>query len=125
MVDKIKSPADLMAMAAKAKEAIDLRTGAKEIKVTVHMGTCGIAAGARNVVVNFISEIADAKLDNVTIHQSGCAGLCEMEPMATVEFAEGDVFHYGHLEDPKKVHEIVHTHLMGGTPVVDYLIKSE
>ena len=125
MTDKIKSPADLLAMAARAKESVDLRSGAKEIKVTVHMGTCGIAAGARDVVVNFISEIADAKLDNVTIHQSGCAGLCEMEPMATVEFAEGDVFHYGRLEDPKKVHEIVHTHLVGGTPVVDYLIKSE
>ncbi|EFK95591.1 ferredoxin, partial [sediment metagenome] len=66
MVNKIKSPADLLAMAAKAKESIDLRSGAKEIKVTVHMGTCGIAAGARQVVVDFISEIADAKLDNVT-----------------------------------------------------------
>ncbi len=125
MADKIKSPADLLAMAAKAKEAVDLRTGAKEIKVTVHMGTCGIAAGARDVVVNFISEIADAKLDNVTIHQSGCAGLCEMEPMATVEFAEGDVFRYGHLESRDKIHEIVHSHLMGGSPVDDYLIKSE
>jgi NADP-reducing hydrogenase subunit HndB len=124
MADKIKSPADLLAMAARAKESVDLRSGAKEIKVTVHMGTCGIAAGARNVVVSFISEIADAKLDNVTIHQSGCAGLCEMEPMATVESADGGVFHYGRLEDPKKVHEIVRAHLVGGTPVAEYLIKS-
>ena len=100
MADKIKSPADLLAMAGKAKEDIDLRSGAKEIKVTVHMGTCGIAAGARDVVVAFLTEIADAKLDNVTIHQSGCAGLCEMEPMATVQFADGAVYHYGHLEEP-------------------------
>ena len=125
MADKIKSPADLLAMAAKAKGGIDLRSGAKEIKVTVHMGTCGIAAGARDVVVNFISEVADAKLDNVTIHQSGCAGLCEMEPMATVQSADGAVYHYGLLETRDKVHEIVQTHLMGGTPVADYLIKSE
>ncbi|MBN1320593.1 MAG: (2Fe-2S) ferredoxin domain-containing protein [Thermoleophilia bacterium] len=124
MADKIKSPADLLSMAAKAKEAIDLRSGAKEIKVTVHMGTCGIAAGARDVVVSFIGEIADAKLDNVTIHQSGCAGLCEMEPMATVETADGTLYHYGHLEDRKKVHEIVQSHLVGGTPVAEYLIKS-
>jgi NADP-reducing hydrogenase subunit HndB len=125
MADKIKSPADLLAMAAKAKEGIDLRSGAKEIKVTVHMGTCGIAAGARDVVVSFIGEIADARLDNVTIHQSGCFGLCEMEPMATVQFADGDVYHYGHLEGEGKVREIVQSHLVGGTPVSAYLIQSE
>jgi NADP-reducing hydrogenase subunit HndB len=125
MADKIKSPADLLAMAAKAREGIDLRSGAKEIKVTVHMGTCGIAAGARDVAVDFISGIADAKLDNVTIHQSGCAGLCEMEPMATVEFAGGPVFRYGHLEGREKVHDIVKSHLVDGAPVSAYLIKSE
>jgi NADP-reducing hydrogenase subunit HndB len=124
MAEKIKNPADLLAMAKKAKEGIDLRSGAKEIKVTVHMGTCGIAAGARDVVVNFLTEIADAKLDNVTIHQSGCAGLCEMEPMATVQFADGGVYHYGLLEGREKVHEIVQSHLVGGTPVRAYLIKS-
>jgi NADP-reducing hydrogenase subunit HndB len=125
MADKITSPADLLAMAQKAKEGVDLRSGAKEIKVTVHMGTCGIAAGARDVVVNFISEIADAKLDNVTIHQSGCAGLCEMEPMATVQFADGGVYHYGLLENRAKVHEIVKSHLVEGAPVSAYLIKAE
>jgi NADP-reducing hydrogenase subunit HndB len=124
MADKIKSPADLLAMAARAKEGLDLRSGAKEIKVTVHMGTCGIAAGARDLVVDFIAEIADAKLDNVTIHQSGCAGLCEMEPMATVEFAKGGVYRYGHLEDRAKVHEIVRSHLAEGDPVQAYLVKS-
>jgi NADP-reducing hydrogenase subunit HndB len=125
MADKITSPADLLAMAAKAKEGVDLRSGAKEIKVTVHMGTCGIAAGARDVVVSFIGEIADAKLDNVTIHQSGCAGLCEMEPMATVQLTDGTVYRYGHLEGPGKVHEIVKSHLVGGAPVSAYLIKPE
>jgi NADP-reducing hydrogenase subunit HndB len=124
MVDKINSPADLLAMAGKAKEDIDLRSGAKEIKVTVHMGTCGIAAGARDVVVSFLTEIGDAKLDNVTIHQSGCAGLCEMEPMATVQFADGSVYHYGHLESREKVHQIVQSHLVEGEPVTEYLVKS-
>ena len=124
MADKIKNPADLLALAARAKEGIDLRSGAKEIKVTVHMGTCGIAAGAREVVVDFLAEIADARLDNVTIHQSGCAGLCEMEPMATVELADGGVYRYGHLEGRAKVHEIVRSHLVDGVPVQDYLVKS-
>jgi NADP-reducing hydrogenase subunit HndB len=124
MAEKIKSPADLLAMADKAKKDLDLRGGPKEIKVTVHMGTCGIAAGARDVVVSFLSEIGDAKLDNVTVHQSGCAGLCEMEPMATVQFTDGSVYHYGLLESRDKVHEIVRTHLVEGKPVTEYLIKS-
>jgi NADP-reducing hydrogenase subunit HndB len=124
MTDKIKSPADLLAMAGKAKEDIDLRSGAKEIKVTVHMGTCGIAAGARDVVVSFLSEIADANLNNVTVHQSGCAGLCEMEPMATVQFADGAVYHYGRLESRDKVREIVRSHLVQHDPVPEYLITS-
>jgi NADP-reducing hydrogenase subunit HndB len=123
MTDKIKSPSDLLALAGRAKEGVDLRSGAKEIRVTVHMGTCGIAAGARDVVAAFLSEVADAKLDNVTVHQSGCAGLCEMEPMATVQTADGTVFRYAHLESREKVREIVRSHLIGDTPVADYLIK--
>ena len=124
MPAKINSPQDLLAMAARAKENLDLRSGDKEVKVTVHMGTCGIAAGARDLVVDFIAEIADAELSNVTVRQAGCAGLCEMEPMATVEFAEGDMYHYGRLEDRDKVHEIVRSHLLRGKPVDAYLVGS-
>lgn len=124
MAEKIKSPADLLAIADKAKDDIDLRSGAKETKVTVHMGTCGIAAGARDVVVTFLSEISDAKLNNVTVHQSGCVGLCEMEPMATVQFADGSVYHYGRLESRDAVKRIVRSHLVGNDPVPEYLIKS-
>jgi NADP-reducing hydrogenase subunit HndB len=111
-------------MADKAKAGVELRSGAKEMKVTVHMGTCGIAAGARDVVAAFLTEIAGADLDNVTVHQSGCAGLCEMEPMATVQDADGNVYHYGRLESRESVHEIVQYHLAGGEAVSAYLIKS-
>ena len=60
----------------------------------------------------------------MTIHQSGCAGLCEMEPMATVSFAEGAVYHYGHLESRDRVHKIVQSHLVEGKPVPEYSVKS-
>jgi NADP-reducing hydrogenase subunit HndB len=124
MADKIKSPADLLAMAARAKGGIDLRSGVKDVKVTVHMGTCGIAAGARDVLASFLREVGEAKLDNVTIAQAGCAGLCEQEPMITITDADGAVYHYGLLEGKAKVHEIVQRHLVGGAPVAEYLIKS-
>jgi NADP-reducing hydrogenase subunit HndB len=124
MSDKITSAADLLAMAEKAKSGVDLRSGTKDITVTVHMGTCGIAAGARQVLAGFLTEIGAQGLDNVTVRQSGCAGLCEMEPMATVKDADGTVYHYGRLDDQEKVRQIVREHLGGGTPVSAYLVKS-
>ena len=123
MADNIKNPADLLALAQKVKGGVDMRSATKEITVTVHMGTCGIAAGARDVIAGFLSEVAEAGLDNVTVRQSGCVGLCEMEPMATVQGADGAVYHYGLLENRDKVHKIVQEHLVGGAPVGAYLIK--
>ena len=125
MADKIKSPADLLAMAGKAKEDIDLRSGGP--RRSRSRSTWAPAASPPGLATWWSpssTEIGDAKLDNVTIHQSGCAGLCEMEPMATVQFADGAVYHYGHLEGRDKVHEIVQSHLVDGKPVTDYLIKS-
>ncbi len=65
MPDKITSPDQLKALAAKAKADIDLRHGRKESQVTVHMGTCGIAAGARDVVAAFMTELAAAGVTSV------------------------------------------------------------
>jgi len=123
MADKITSPDQLKALAAKAKADIDLRDGRKERQVTVHMGTCGIAAGARGIVAAFMTEMADAGVTDVSLHQSGCAGLCEEEPMATITLADGTLYRYG-LLDKDKVHTIVVNHLVGGTPVEAYLIKT-
>ena len=123
MADKITSPDQLKALAANAKADIELREGRKERQVTVHMGTCGIAAGARGIVASFMTEIADAGVTDVSLHQSGCAGLCEEEPMITVTLPDGTLYRYG-LLDTEKVHAIVETHLVGGTPVDAYLIQS-
>ena len=87
------------------------------------MGTCGIAAGARDVVAAFMTEMSDAGVTSVSLHQTGCAGLCEEEPMATVTLADGTMYRYG-LLDREKVHTIVRNHLVGGTPVDAYLIKT-
>lgn len=124
MADRITGPDQLKALAEKAKADIDLREGRKETQVTVHMGTCGIAAGARDVVAGFMTEMAGAGITDVSLHQSGCAGLCEEEPMATVTAADGTMYRYG-LLDKDKIHEIVVQHLAGGAPVDMYLIKRE
>ncbi len=123
MAEKITSPDQLKALAAKAKAGIDLRDGRKETQVTVHMGTCGIAAGARDIVAAFMTELAAASVTSASLHQTGCAGLCEEEPMATITLGDGTLYRYG-LLDRAKVKTIVQDHLVGGAPVDAYLIKT-
>lgn len=123
MTEKIRSAADLKALADRAKASVELREGTKAVQVTVHMGTCGIAAGARGVIAAFMRELAAAGVDDVTLRQSGCAGLCEQEPMITVRDASDTPHRYGLLDDDK-VKTIVTGHLVGGTPVDALLIRS-
>lgn len=123
MADRITSPDQLKSLAAKAKADIDLRDGRKDTQVTVHMGTCGIAAGAREVVAAFMTELSANGVTSASLHQSGCAGLCEEEPMATLTMPDGTLYRYGQL-DKARVHTIVTNHLVGGTPVEAYLIKT-
>jgi (2Fe-2S) ferredoxin len=119
---KIASAQDLKALSEKAKAEIDLRTGPKEVAITVHMGTCGIAAGARDVLSQLADELTEAAGGEVTLRQTGCAGLCDQEPMMTVTDRTGHEFHYGRL-DKKRVHEIVQEHVLGGKPVQDFIIR--
>ena len=121
MVDKIKSPKDLLALREQAKANIDLRSGPKELQITVHMGTCGIAAGARDVLKQLAAEIDQAGVTNATLRQSGCAGLCDREPMLTLTDNNGKEYRYGKL-DVERVRTIVQDHVVGGKPVMDYLI---
>jgi len=123
MADKIKSPQDLAALKEKAKADLDLRMGPKEIEITVHMGTCGIAAGARDVMAALMEELGSAGIENVTLRQSGCLGLCDREPMFTLRDKDGQEYRYGKLNQ-KKVHHIVQQHVVEGSPVVDDLIKA-
>jgi NADP-reducing hydrogenase subunit HndB len=120
---RITSPQDLKAMQEKVKGEIDLRTGQKDMRITVHMGTCGIAAGARDILTALMSELGQAKADNVSLQQTGCAGLCDQEPMLTLSDKAGGAFRYGRL-DKQKVGAIVRDHVLRGQPVIEYLIKS-
>lgn len=120
---KLKSPKDLAALREQARAGIDLRSGPKDVRVTVHMGTCGIAAGAREVLTRFMAELGRAGVTTVTLQQTGCAGLCHQEPMVTVTDGEGRVVRYGRLDD-RRVAAIVREHLIGGSPVMDCVIAS-
>ena len=97
--------------------------GPVRAKITVHMGTCGIAAGARSIMEAFMEAIQELGLDDVQLTNSGCAGLCSREPMATVEYAGRPPVKYVDLT-PDKAREIFDAHIMQGHPVEDYFLGS-
>jgi len=123
LAKRIASPKDLKALRDKARAEQDLRTGPKDIRITVHMGTCGIAAGARDVLAQLVEELSNASASSVTLQQSGCIGLCDQEPMFTVTDKSGAAVCYGRL-DKNKVRRIVLDHVLGGSPVAEYVVKA-
>ena len=120
---KITSPEDLKKLRDQVKADIDLRSGPKEMQATVHMGTCGIAAGARDVLSAMSSEMMKANVENVTLRRSGCIGLCDQEPMMTLKDKAGHEYQYVKL-NTQKVHEIVQDHIVGGQPVIAHLMHT-
>jgi len=112
---------DLKKIKEKQKATFTLREGGYRAKVTVHMGTCGIAAGAREIMTALMDEISQAKVEDVIATTSGCAGLCAREPMVTVEIMNKPPVKYGELTDAK-IREIFKEHIMGGNPVDKYAL---
>ena len=122
MAEKIRSREDLRRLKDEAAAEMDVRSGPKERRITVHMGTCGIAAGAREVLSELAEELSRASQENISLRKSGCLGLCDQEPMMTVTDPSGDQVHYGRL-NKQKVREIVQEHIVSGRPVKHYLVK--
>lgn len=113
---------DLKEIREKARLRTVLREGGPyRVKVTVHMGTCGIAAGARDIMEAFLKEIENTKVEDVLLTTSGCAGMCSHEPMATVEFAGKTPIKYIDLT-PAKALEVFQKHVVEGTPVLEYAL---
>ncbi len=78
-------PEDLEKIAQKMRRTTTLREGAARARITVHMGTCGISAGARGIMTALMAAVDAKKAEDVMLTTSGCAGLCSREPMMTVE----------------------------------------
>ena len=103
---------------AEAQKGIYLREGGFRGKIIVHMGTCGIAAGARAIVAAFLAELEKSGINDIMVTTTGCAGLCSKEPMATVEMLNSPPVKYGELT-PEKAGKIFREHIVGGTAVVE------
>lgn len=102
-----------------ARQAV--REGGFRVKITVHLGTCGIAAGARGIMEAVIEELAKTDVKDVALTTSGCAGLCSNEPMATVETAGEPPVKYILLTE-EKIKKIFAEHVLAGKPVAEYAL---
>jgi (2Fe-2S) ferredoxin len=89
--------------------------------VIVHMGTCGIASGAEEVLAALFQAAEDLGQEGVRIKTSGCAGLCSREPMITVETAGSPPVKYREV-NPAGARRIYEEHVLGGRPVGDYVL---
>ncbi|MFZ0931908.1 MAG: (2Fe-2S) ferredoxin domain-containing protein [Syntrophobacteraceae bacterium] len=107
------SIADLKKIKEKVLSEISVREGGQRAKITVHMGTCGIAAGARAVMDSLMSEIAESGVTDLMVTTSGCAGMCSREPMVTVEILGQEPILYGQM-DANKMRQVFRRHVLQG-----------
>jgi NADP-reducing hydrogenase subunit HndB len=121
-MSRLTSAEDLLRFRDRARSEIDLREGSKDMLLTVHMGTCGIAAGARDVLATIVEELAAAGVSRAVIQQTGCVGLCDQEPMMTITDKSGAIYRYGRL-DRTRTRKIILNHVLRGAVVNEYLIK--
>jgi NADP-reducing hydrogenase subunit HndB len=112
---------DLEKISQKVRKTVQLRDGAGRAKITVHMGTCGIAAGARTIMNTVMEELDKKDIADVILTSSGCAGLCSQEPMVTVELKDEAPVKYVDLT-PEKILKIIDQHVVGEKVVEDYAL---
>jgi NADP-reducing hydrogenase subunit HndB len=112
---------DLEKIRDKVRRTAALRQGKARAKITIHMGTCGIAAGAREILSSLMQEIQKKKLTDVIVTTSGCAGLCSREPMATVEITNKPPVKYVDLTS-EKMKKILDQHVIKGKIINEYAL---
>ena len=118
----MKTIEELMAIKQKTLEKMTVREDQSGFtRVVVGMATCGIAAGARPVMNAFVDEIEKRHLQNVTVSQTGCIGMCQFEPIVEV-FEPGKEKVTYVLMNEEKARKVVVDHLVSGVPVKEYTV---
>ena len=118
----MKSLEELKAIREKMKKQMDIREQNEDtIRVVVGMATCGIAAGAKPVMSAFLEEVDKRALGNVTVTQTGCIGVCRLEPVVEVYAPGQEKVTYVKMK-PEMVGSIVNEHLVNRRVVTEYTI---
>jgi len=120
----MKSLAELAAIRDQMKNKVAIRDSANGTRIVVGMATCGIAAGARPVLAQFVEDVANANLnDSVTVTQTGCIGICQYEPVVEVFEAGKEKVTYVKMT-AEKAQRVFKEHIQNGNVVVEYTIDN-
>ena len=119
----IKSLDDLKRIREEALEKRKVKTASGSIQIIVAMGTCGIAAGARDTMKAILSYIEEHKLTGILVTQTGCLGMCDREPIVQVVIGEQPKVSYGKVT-ADVAEQIIRQHVIGGKAVQDYVIPA-
>lgn len=117
----IKSLEDLKRIREEALQKREVKTASGQAQVIVGMGTCGIAAGARETMKAILETIQQENLSGIVVTQTGCIGLCEREPIIQVVVGDQAKVTYGKV-NPETARRILHDHVVNGKPVEDHII---
>lgn len=115
----MKSLAELDKLREKLQQEMKVRGNDHDVSVTVSMGTCGIAAGAREIVKALLDELKEQGLNEVALTQTSCAGLCQHEPLLEVT-KNNEKTTYINV-DQDKAKEIVRKHLVAGEIIKEWI----
>lgn len=119
----MKSLDELKKIREEAIKNVEMRNTDKDTRVVVGMATCGISAGARTVLSAFIEEVSKRNLNNVSVVQTGCIGMCTYEPIVEVYVPGKEKVTYIHV-DAEKAKRITEQHLANKNVIKEYTIGS-
>jgi NADP-reducing hydrogenase subunit HndB len=117
----IKSLEDLKRIREEALAKRKVKTASGKAQITVAMGTCGIAAGARDTMKTILNFIEANDLSGIVVTQTGCLGMCEREPIVQVAIGEAATVTYGKVTSAA-VEQIMKEHVLGGQAVKEYVV---
>jgi NADP-reducing hydrogenase subunit HndB len=119
----VKSLDDLKKIKEQATQKRDIKTASGQAQVTVAMGTCGIAAGARETMKAVLDTIETDNLPGIIVTQTGCIGLCEWEPIVQVTIGDQPKVTYGKVT-PERAQQILKEHVVGGQVVKSLVVPA-
>ncbi|MCH4889051.1 (2Fe-2S) ferredoxin domain-containing protein [Acidaminobacter sp. JC074] len=118
----MKSLADLAKLREEALKKVNIRGERKGKRIVVGMATCGIAAGARPVLNALVEEISKRNLQDVEVAQTGCIGVCKLEPIVEVYDENNEKVTYVEMT-PEKAQKVIVDHIVNGQIVAEYTIQ--
>lgn len=118
----IKSIDDLKRIREEALKKQEMKSAAGQKQIIVGMGTCGIAAGARDTMKAILEKIEKEELSGIIVTQTGCIGVCELEPIVQVQIGEEPKITYGKVNKDVAT-RIVNEHVLAGNIVKEYMVS--